>query len=353
MYLPDSGARVPGVVSLALERTAAGDPLRAKAEYGWSGKSGGSFEVNYRVPQREISLKGAERPSGFASTPATRAPGSTIDGVWLEHLGARTAATLELSADRLDLDAYHPETALGRLELRHRATDAWTVHIEMSGAIYDAAGSSESSSFGVSHSRRGTVSLGTSYEARGVGLSATYRNEENSAAELRGHGGRVALHGTSGGWRASLYADAQQQVTNHELDVQGGADLPRALTDLGMVAARPEEVIRVLREHCALFVQHGVTVGALRLNALRVQGGLDLAWRESGARRLELGIRMARDEVEANGGGRRAFLGRLYTSWRAFGDTDLTASYENWSMQHDLFPEDSDTVIRFGVRTAL
>ena len=352
MLLPDSGARVPGIVSLAFERTAAGDPLRAKAEYSWSGKPGGSIDVSYRVAQREVSLKGAQRPSGFASTTDGRAPGSTIDAAWLEHVGTRTAATLALSADRLELGGSEVETALGRFELRHRASDEWTVLMQVTGALYEDAGSVDSVS-DVSELRRGTVALGATYEARGVGMSAVYRNEDNSAAEPRGHGGRLALHGTSGGWRASLYADAQQQVTNLELDVPCGAELPRPLTELGMVAARPEDVSGLLREHGALLVQHGVSVGALRLHALRMQGGLDLTWRESGARRLELGIRVALDEVEADGGERRALLGRLYTSWRAFGATDLTASYENRSMQKDLVPDDSDTVIRFVVRTAL
>ncbi len=351
IYLPDSGARVPGVVSLAFERAAAADPFRAKAEYGWSGKPGGSFEVDYRVPQREASLKGEERPS-LASTPSGRAPGSSIDGTWLERLGPRSVATLALSADRLDLGAHDAETALGRLELRHRATDEWTVHLQVSGAIYDAA-SVDSAASGVSELHRGTVSVGTFYEGRGFGMKAVYRNEENSAAEAGGHGGRLALHGTSGGWRASLYVDAQQQVANLELDVDGGADLPGPLADLGMVAARPEDVMVVLRDHYALFAEHGVTVGPLRLHALRMQGGLDFAWRESSARRLELGLQVALDEVESDGGQHRALLGRLYTSWRAFGATDLTASFENWSMNSDRVPNDSDTVIRFAVRTAL
>jgi hypothetical protein len=355
VFLPDSGTPVPGVVSVGIERAVAGDPLRAKAEYGWSGRAGGSFEVDYRVAGRHLALKGISRPLGFAALPTSRSPGSTLDGIWHENLGARTTAHMTLSASRLALDGREPDAASGRIELRHRTTDRWSVNAGVGASTYrDADAVDAADAAGAATAlRRGTVSVGTAYDLGRVGLSATYRNEETSASAHGGHGGRVALRASHGGWRANLYADAQQQASTLELGLDDRPDLARAISDLGMVVASPDDAVRVLRDHGALFAQHGVTVGTLRLDPLRVQGGIDLAWRDAGARRTELGLRVALDEVHGYVGGRRAVLGNLYASWRMFGDTDLTASYASWSTQRDLSPYDSRTVVRFGLRTAL
>lgn len=201
--------------------------------------------------------------------------------------------------------------------------------------------------------RRSTVALGTDYEAAGWGLSATVREETSSASTGSGLGARVVVHGAYSGWSASLFADAQQQAMTVELAVLGPPDLPRDITDLGLAAASPASALRLMRDRTVLVMQHGLAVGELRLDPFRVLGGLDLKWRDPGSRRTEMGVRLAMDELNGLSGTRRALLGNLYASLRVFGDTDLTASYANWSLQQDLSDDDNRSLFRLSVRAPL
>jgi hypothetical protein len=344
VVLPDLGPASPGLVGVGVERAISGDPLRWKAHLGWSGVPSGSFEVDYRVADRNVVIKGEERPALGALLPGGRAPGTSVESRWSERLDARTSANAVLANNRLDLDGRGAAASSAGLELEHRPADHWTVLARVDGAAY-----SDAATAGY---RRGVVTVGTGYDGSGIGVNASYRNEASASTAGGGHGARVSVRGRAGGLSASAYADVQQQAEELEFLVRDAADLPRDFGDLGLVGMRPEAAVAAVRDRPALFARHGIVPGALRVDPLRVQGGVDLSWRP-GSSGTEFGVRVAYDELDALAGPRRALLGSLYTSWSVFSGAALTASYANWSMRDGGEPDDSRTTFRMSIRAPL
>jgi hypothetical protein len=345
LWLPDSGTSTPGVVSLGVEGGTDREALQFRGELGWGGRPGASLDVNYHDAQRQAWLKGVARPAGFAALRLARPAGSYLDGAWSEQLGERTTAGLSASANRLDLPgSLHPAAASARLDLRHELTKQWS----LTGAV--GAGTFRNSE--TQFLRRSTVSLGTAYDAPGFGVAALYRYQQTSAANRGGHGGRVSLRGSTGGWRGNLFVDAQQQAPTLDLVLQDRSDLARALAELGIAANNPEDVIRLLRDNAALLTARGVSIGPLRVDPLRVQSGLDVSWRGSGARSLEFGLRLIADEAQAVASERRAFVGTLYANWHVAAATDISVSYSRWSVRRDRFANDDRGSFQLSLRTS-
>ena len=156
-----------------------------------------------------------------------------------------------------------------------------------------------------------------------------------------------------GGLHASVYADAQQQAATLELDTAGRVELSPQLTDLGLVGASPESVVPMYRDRGVLFAQHDIELGTLRVDPLRVQGGVDVKWRDAGPHGAEVGLRLAIDDLQGSNVPRRALLGQVQMSWRVFHETDVTASYASWTLQGDSKDDEDRTVVRLLVRSRL
>ncbi|MCD6060520.1 MAG: hypothetical protein K0S16_831 [Moraxellaceae bacterium] len=343
LWLPDSPAAVPGVAALGLERGSLQTPLWLKAELGWSDRPGASFDLNFHNPQRQVWLQGSTRPDGFAALSVARPAGDYLDGAWTEALSRRLAGSLTLSGSRLDLPGREPESASLRAELRHQTTERWS--------FTGGAGASTYSDAGSAPLERRTASLGAAYDRSAFGIAALYRYQESSAAHRAGHGGRLNLRAGRGPWRANLFVDAQQQSPTLDLVFQDRPDLARAFAELGFVASTPEEVIRLLRDNAALFAARGIELGELHVSPLRLQGGLNLAWREAGARRPELGLRLLADAAQGNVGERNTLLSTVYGSWPLFRNAELLASYTHWSAERDALPDQQRDSWQLTLRT--
>jgi hypothetical protein len=346
LWLPDSKTDVPGVVSLGLERGKDGDPLRLKTEFGWSDVPGASFDFAFHGLRRQGWLQGATRSADFAALNVARSAGSYLDGAWSEQFGERTTADLTLSASRLELVGHRPEVGTGRLELRNQTTDHWSLTAGVGGSGY------RDRDVETAPQRRGTVSLGTAYDANGLGIATIYRYQETSGTSHGGHGGRLTLHGARGTWKANLFIDAQQQAPTLNLIFQERPDLARAFAERGFVASSPEEVVRLLRDNAAILAAQGVKVGTLDLAPLRLQGGLNLSWRGTGPQHPEFGLRAMADDTQSVASGRRTYLATLFTSVRIFGDTELYAGYTRWSTRHDGSASDDRSSFEVAVRTS-
>lgn len=347
LWLPDGETDVPGVVSLGLERGGEEDPLRFAAELGWSGEPGAALDLTYRGRRQHGWLEGAVRPAGFAALGVARPAGSYLDGAWSRRLDDRTTADFSLSASRLDLAGQRQQAESGRLELRRQATERWSLSTGVAGSGYrDRDRDTETL-------RRGELSLGAAWDARRVGLAGLYRYQEHSAADGGGHGGRLTFRGSRGAWNARLFVDAQEQAATLDLVLRDRPDLARAIAELGFAASTPEEVVRLLRDHAALFAEQGVAVGTLKLDPLRVHGGFDTSWRGSGRGRPTLGFRLVVDDAQGVAGGRRAYLGTLSASRRFFGDTELSLAYTRWATEREGGETDERDSLEVAVRTGL
>lgn len=326
LWLPDSTAETPGVAALGLERGSASTPWWLKAELGWSDAPGFALDASYRGAERQVWLQGSTRPQEFAALNTARPAGRYLDGAWTEWFGARTSASLTYSANRLDLAERQPEASAGRLELRHQLTGRWSLTASMGSSRYDD---------GVAALNRRTGLLGAAYDTPAFGLATLYRHQQTDDGSPAGHGGRFTLRGAGGPWRANLFVDAQQQSPTLDLIFQGRPDLERAFAELGFTATTPEETLRLLRDNAALFAEQGIDIGEITLSPLRLQGGLNLAWREPGPRRPELGLRLLADRTEGSLSTRRTTLASVYGSWPLFRQSELTLSYVRWSAEHD------------------
>jgi hypothetical protein len=350
VLLPNGGPDQPGVVSIRLERQSPRDPLHVNAQYDWNGKSGGSIELGHRDGDRQLTLRGSSRPTGPITALMAGLPGSSVDGAWLQQLGSGTTATLVLQGDRIESEAREADASTARLVVRHRATDQVSVYAAANALAFRDAGDISADLVGL---RRGVVSLGADYETAGLGLSAMLRSEENSATGQVGHGGRLTVRGAGDRWSARLSADVQQQAATLDLNVPGVLDVAARVAELGLSAASPEDVLHVLAGNGGGIVQQGVSVGALRVDPLRVQGAFDLAWRPADLEGARFGVRVAVNEFENRGGPQRAYIGRLYGSLRLFGDLDVSASYAGGLLQHELTADEDMTVFHLLVKRPL
>jgi hypothetical protein len=179
------------------------------------------------------------------------------------------------------------------------------------------------------------------------------RSEENAATGQVGHGGRLTLRSAGDRWSARLSADVQQQAATLDLNVPGTLDVAARVAELGLLAANPEDVLHILAGNGGGIVQQGVSVGALRVDPLRVQGAFDFAWHPADVEGAQLGVRVAVNEFEKRGGPQRAYIGRLYGSLRLFGDLDVSASYASGLLQRDFTVDDDMTVIHLLVKRPL
>jgi hypothetical protein len=326
-WFPDSGTPVPAVASLGITAGADGDALSVRGELGWSGRPGASIDLDYRDGQRQAWLRAAYRPAGFAALRVARPAGSYADAAWSEHLGPDTNASLSLSFNRLELEGSRPEAASARLDLRHQLDANWSLNAGVGGGAYRDPRTQML--------RRSALSMGGAYDSAGFGVSALYRYQQTSASGQAGHGGRLSLRGAGSGWKANLFADVQQQAPTLDLVLQDRSGLARALTELGLASANPEETLRQLRDNAGLLSARGISLGALRLDPLRVQAGLDVSWRGSGLHVPEIGLRLLADDSQGVTGGRRNLLATLYAGWRFTRDTELIASYSRWTLRGD------------------
>ena len=343
VWLPDANASAPGAVSLAVEGGEEADPLHYRAEVGYGGRLGGSFDIDYRRGETQGWLRGILRPSGFAAPRAGRAAGNSLDGAWSERIAKDTLLSVNGSASRVDVGQAHPAAASGGAELRQELAPHWSTTLAAAAGMYRPATGDKVT--------RSTVSFGSAYEGENFGASALVRRQATSLADRAGNGARLTLRGSGGGWRANAFVDAQQQAATLELLLHGDPEIRRAVTELGIAATNPEDVVRQLRDNAPLLVSRGVVIGPLRLSPLRVQAGLDVSWRGDSAARPELGLRLIDDQAQGVVGTRRAFVGTLYANWRVTPDVEVGVGYSRWMNRRDGQVADANSSFQLMART--
>ncbi|HEV7914436.1 MAG TPA: carboxypeptidase-like regulatory domain-containing protein [Albitalea sp.] len=345
VWLPDSGTSVPGALSLGIERGGERDALRIRADLGWSDKPAASADVAWRQPQRNVWLSASARPAGFAGLRVSRLAGRMLDAGWSERPGERLTLGLGMTGSRLEAEGHRPEATSWRADVRHQTTDRWSLTVAMSGGTYRDGTAAPL--------RRSTAALGTAYDLRPFGIAGQYRIQQVSASDRPGHGGQLTMRATPGPWKASLFLDAQQEAPTLDVVLRDRPDLARALDALGIAASTPEDLVRLWRDNAALFAQQGVSVGGLRLDSWRMRGGLELSWRKSASRGLELGLRLALDDARSVAARSRSELGTLQASWRFANDLELSVAYTQSRTQRDGVRADTGRSIQVALRTPL
>lgn len=318
-WFPDSDTDVPGVASLRVERGEPTDAWHWLGELGWSGAPGASMELGYRAQHRQARLQASHRPQGFAALDSARPAGTYLDGSWWEELGEATTLDAAVSYNALELQGRRTRAATGRLDLRRQVSDDWALSAGIGAAQY---GDEDRAPIG-----RRTATLGAQFSRAGLGMTAQYRYEGNSVSARGGHGGRLSLRMRHGGWSGSGYVDVQQQAVTLDLLLRPGSDLSRAFAQLGVNATTPEQVLAFVRDNATVLSDHGVEVGSLRTDPVRLQGGLDVSWRSQGARATRFGVRLMATEARGIDTRRQSYFGNAFASWRVFGNTEIEVGY--------------------------
>lgn len=343
-WFPDSQSGARGVAAVAIEFGAPEDELRVRGDVGWGGAPAAAIDVDWRTTQREVWLRGATRPEGFASLKAAPPPGTSAEGAWTEKLAEGTTVTASGSVSRLQLAQAEAQAISGRLEGRHQLTPEWSATVAASGGQYRIEPAEAV--------RRSTLAAGLAWDTNEWGASAQYRYQTVSSSDRGGHGGRLSLRANAAGWRATAFIDAQQQAPTLDLLLADRSELARALANLGIVAAQPEDLLRALRDNASLS-ELASAIGPVRLNPLRTQAGLDVSWRGDGPNRPEYGLRLLRDHVDGVVGARSSTVASLHANWRIGQRTDVGIAVSRWSTRREGQETIGDAGVQVTVRTYL
>jgi hypothetical protein len=193
------------------------------------------------------------------------------------------------------------------------------------------------------------VPLSAVYEGRGLGLAASYRLLDHSAAARRGDALHLSAHAETGRFGANVWADRQRNAPTLDLIFRAQPGLELALLRLGITVRNPEDVARALRDNAALIdlgVINGLTVD---LTPQRLQGGVSLGWLGTGPRSNHVRLLAIYSRDEGISTTRDSMIATLTFSRRILSATDLYAAYSLWSTTVGVV-QDSGATVDIGVR---
>lgn len=344
-WFPDSRTRAKAAASVSVDVGTPADPLQLRIDGGVGGGPAAAVQMDLRTETRQAWLRAVYRSREFPALNAARPAGMALDGTWTEKLSAASTLAATTSASRMRAsDGAAAHAAYGRIELRTELRDHLSRVLEASAGSYGAGGAP-----GL---RRESVGAGLAWEQARWGLSALYRVQATSASGRIGRGGRISARASADGWRMSAYGDVQQQAPTVGLVLGNRSELARTLASLGIAVTGPEDLLRVLRENASLLPAAGAALGPVRVNPLRTQVGLELAWTGSGPSRPQLGLRVLREHVEGVIGSRRSDIATLRLKWRIGLRTDAAVSVSHWSYGRGALTPAADTGLLFSLRTS-
>lgn len=321
---PEGGGTEGAMGSVLYRYATRDDRLLLRGELGWGGALGAALELGYHADHQRGSLSARHQPRDFAGVTVGRPNGSTADALWTFEPNQRLIINAAGNAARYEIGDLRQDIAAA-------TTDARVVLVPHLSASSGVSVGRFSGSVTPEPVKSIAVPVGLHVDVPGVGASAVYRYQANTARNDGGHGGRLSVRGHRGALHGSAFADMQQDAATLELILKEEPALAQLLNEMGLTASTPDELARLLRENATL-AQLGLVEGAnLELNPLRTQAGADLAWLAQDNTRQQLRLRLLFDRTETVSHERDTRSVSLAYSRRLGSALDMTSMLSWWS----------------------
>jgi hypothetical protein len=313
-----------GSVASVLYQYAHGDDLLTRGEIGYSnGSAGGAFEFASSRPHDRFRANALYRPRDFATAGPFDERGFYSDVAWSSERGERFSAAASASLNHPTLTHYEQRSVTSNSEVRFRATRSLTF---FGGASYGAFQAIVPAGARI---RSITVPVGVSADFARGGVSALVRAGSNSGSGTS-RGFRVTGRASLGGFRANAWLDRQSDVPTLSVIFRERPDLALALEELGITAATPADIARLLRDEAPL-IEHGFVESAvINLAPLRTQAGVEMSWFGSSQSRQQLRARFLYNRIDGVASSTTSSIASLTYARRLTGSTRIEASYALW-----------------------
>ncbi|MEA2345517.1 MAG: hypothetical protein QOF63_3686 [Thermoanaerobaculia bacterium] len=258
-----------GVVSL-LARYDRGDALQASGEIAQGRGTAAALSLFANSQKQRLALTAAWQPRSFITASPYDHRGLTSSAAWSATFTPRVSASASGSIDHAILDNYEQRAQTASAEVRVRATEKLSV---FGGASYGAFDAIVPAAASV---RSMTIPIGVTYDRRNFSATAMARIGEQTL-NGRAQGYRLSAHGAAGRFSANAFVDSETNAPTLALIFRDRPDIALLFQQLGLSAANPEDIARLLRDHSDLIGAGVISSATVNLAPRRTLAGLDVA----------------------------------------------------------------------------
>jgi cell division septation protein DedD len=244
---------------------------------------GAYINVSHASARDNASVRVLYQPDGFATLDSA-IHGFRSDGIWLRNITRRLTSTAAFDANQYEFAGFRQTSDNLNAGLRYALRKQWLLSV---GTRYSYFYSPTSQQPATTHYE---LPVGIEYATPQFGGTLEYRYVKSNTADRPGYGIRASVRTHSEKTTFDLYADRSTQVPTLELIFAENEGLELALRELGLKAATPADLNRLLREYPEL-----VAFGAIRginvnLAPVHDQVGSNFWWKGWSARDARFGV---------------------------------------------------------------
>ena len=315
-----------GSIASLVYQFARGDELQASAEIAASHGLGGAFDIVSNRPREMFRASLRWQPREFATAGPIDRRGLYSDLAWSGELGRRFTADVSASVTHPMLPHFEQRSVTSSGEMRFRASKSLTF---FGGASYGSFTAIVPTGTRI---RSIIVPVGVSADFARAGGSVTLRGGTSSGnGSMRGF--RVTGRASLGRVSANAWIDRQSDVPTLSVIFRERPDLALALEEMGISAATPADIARLLRDEAPL-IEHGFVQSAtINLAARHTQGGLEMSWFGGTESRQQLRLRLLRNRIDGVASSTTSSIASLTYSQRVTASTSVEASCALWRLK--------------------
>jgi len=277
-----------GIVSL-LARYDRGDAFQASGEIAQGRGTAAAISLFANSDRQKLALTAAWQPRDFITASPYDHRGLTSSAAWSALLAPRVSASASGSIDHAILTNYEQRSRTGSAELRVKATERLSI---FGGVNYGAFEGIVPFAASV---RSLTIPIGFTYDRRNFSTTALARiGDQTLNGRARGY--RVSAHGAVGHFSANAFVDTETNAPTLALIFRERPDIELLLQQLGLSAANPDDIARILRDHADLIGAGVISSATVNLAPRRTLAGFDASW--LGARQ-SLRLRLLQNRIQS------------------------------------------------------
>ena len=270
-----------GAVGTLLYETHTASDLKLVGELAIGRSVGGALEMEIDRPGRRGWAKLRFAPSALPSLTTDQPSGRQIEGGWIWQ-GAGSSLNANVSSRRYVHETAGHTSSVATFDLRRQLAAAWSIHGGAGVSLF------ENTSRPDSRIRSLTLPLGTSLSGRHLGLDVDYQFSRETTRNVGGHLLRANVHGSTRGFRFSVFGERQTQAPTVRQILTDISWLGPMLDRLGLVAGTPQQLADLLRTNAELSAYGYANRIELDVTPLRTRMGSSAGWSGAGPRRPQL-----------------------------------------------------------------